>query len=93
MYSCCVKRVFYSTFVRKCTDMCKHRSGVQLLQNPPFCSSTAVKCLGWFLKITTTFISPKEAPLSMVQVCQVSYAAGHYSICARDVAVDPELNI
>jgi hypothetical protein len=40
MYSRCVKRVFYSAFVRKCTDMCKHRLGVQLLQNPPLCSST-----------------------------------------------------
>ncbi len=40
MYSCCVKSVFYSAFVKKCTDMCKHRFGVQLLQNPPLCSST-----------------------------------------------------
>ena len=40
MYSCCVKGVFYGAFVRKCTDMCKHRIGVQLLQNPPLCSST-----------------------------------------------------
>ncbi len=41
-FSCnrCVKRVFYSAFVRKCTVMCKHRFGVQLLQNPPLCSST-----------------------------------------------------
>jgi hypothetical protein len=36
-----MKRVFYySTFVRKCTDMCKHHFGVLLLQNPPLCSST-----------------------------------------------------
>jgi hypothetical protein len=34
------KGVFYSAFVWKCTYMCKHRFGVQLLQNPPFCSST-----------------------------------------------------
>jgi hypothetical protein len=27
-------------FVWKCTNMCKHSFGVQLLQNPPFCSST-----------------------------------------------------
>ncbi len=40
MYSHCVKRVFYSAFFRKCTIMCKHRFGVQLLQNPPLCSST-----------------------------------------------------
>jgi hypothetical protein len=40
MYSGCVKRVFYTAFVRKCTDMCKHHFGVQLLQNPPFWSST-----------------------------------------------------
>jgi hypothetical protein len=40
MYSRCVKRVLNSAFVRKCTDMCKHRFGVQLLQNPPLCSST-----------------------------------------------------
>ncbi len=41
-FSCChcVKRVFYSAIVWKCTDMCKHRFGVQLLQNPPLCSST-----------------------------------------------------
>ncbi len=39
MCSRCVKRVFYSAFVRKCTDMCKHRFGVQLLQNPPLCST------------------------------------------------------
>jgi hypothetical protein len=26
----CVKRVFYSAFVWKCTYMCKHRFGVQL---------------------------------------------------------------
>jgi hypothetical protein len=25
----------YSAFVLKCTDMCKHRLGVQVLQNPP----------------------------------------------------------
>ncbi len=35
-----MKRVFYSEFVWKCIDMCKHRFGVQLLKNPPFCSST-----------------------------------------------------
>jgi hypothetical protein len=40
MYSRSVKRVFYSAFVRKCPDMCKHRFGVQLLQNPLLCSST-----------------------------------------------------
>jgi hypothetical protein len=34
-----VKRVFYSAFVWKCTDMCKYRFRVQLLQNPPLCSS------------------------------------------------------
>jgi hypothetical protein len=39
-YSRCVKRVFHSAFVRKCTDMRKHRFGMQLLQNPPLCSST-----------------------------------------------------
>jgi hypothetical protein len=42
MYSRCVKKVFNSAFVRKCTDMCKHRFGVQLLQNPPLCSSTSL---------------------------------------------------
>jgi hypothetical protein len=36
----CVKRVFYSAFVWKCTYMCKHRFGVRLLQNPPLCSNT-----------------------------------------------------
>jgi hypothetical protein len=38
-FSCsrCVKRVFSSAFVWKCTDMCKHHFGVQLLQNPPLC--------------------------------------------------------
>jgi hypothetical protein len=35
-----VERVFYSAFVLKCTDVCKHRFGVQLLKNPPLCSST-----------------------------------------------------
>jgi hypothetical protein len=35
-----VKRVFYSAFVFKCTEMCKHRFRVQLLQNPPLCSIT-----------------------------------------------------
>ncbi len=35
-------RVFYSAFVWKCTYVCKHRFGVQLLQNPPLCSSTVV---------------------------------------------------
>jgi hypothetical protein len=40
MDSHCVKGVFYSAFVRKCTNKCKHRFGVQLLQNPPLCSST-----------------------------------------------------
>ncbi len=35
-----VKRVFYGAFVLKCTEMCKHRFRVQLLQNTPFCSST-----------------------------------------------------
>jgi hypothetical protein len=40
MYSGCVKRVFYSAFFRKCTDMCKHLFGVQLLPNPPLCSNT-----------------------------------------------------
>jgi hypothetical protein len=39
-YSCCVKKVFCSVLVLKCTDMCKHRFGVQLLQNPLLCSST-----------------------------------------------------
>ncbi len=39
----CVKRVFYSVFVWKCTDKCKHRFGVQLLQNPQLCSSTPWK--------------------------------------------------
>ncbi len=29
-----MKRVFYSAFVWKCTDMCQHRFGVQVLQNP-----------------------------------------------------------
>ncbi len=38
--SCYVKRVFSSPFVWKCTDMCTHRFGVQLLQNPPLFSST-----------------------------------------------------
>ncbi len=51
MYSRYVKRVFYSAFVRKCTDMCKHRFGVQLLQNPPLCSSTANILFGkWIVK-------------------------------------------
>jgi hypothetical protein len=36
-----MKRVFYSAFVWKCTDLCKHRFGVQLLQNPSLCSSTS----------------------------------------------------
>ncbi len=42
-FSCsrCVKKVFYSAFVWKCTDVCNHRFGVQLLQNPPLCSSTS----------------------------------------------------
>ncbi len=31
---------FCSAFVWKCTDMCKHRFGVQMLQNPPLCRST-----------------------------------------------------
>ena len=46
-FSCsrCVKRVFYSAFVWKCTYMCKHRFGVQLLQNPPLCSSTVRTCV------------------------------------------------
>ncbi len=36
-----MKRVFSSAFVWKCTDMCKHHHfRVQLLQNPPLCSST-----------------------------------------------------
>jgi hypothetical protein len=35
-----VKRVIYSASVLKCTDVCKHRFGVQLLKNPPLCSST-----------------------------------------------------
>ncbi len=35
-----VKRVFYSVFVWKCSDMCKHCYGVQLFQNPPLCSNT-----------------------------------------------------
>ncbi len=43
MYCRCVKSVFYSAFVRKCTDMCKHRFVVQLLQNPPLCRSTLIK--------------------------------------------------
>ncbi len=46
-FSCnrCVKRVFYSAFVWKCTDMCKHRFGVQLLQNPPLCRRTVkIRC-------------------------------------------------
>ena len=40
-FSCshCVKRVFYGASVLKCTDMCKHRFAVQLLKNPPLCSS------------------------------------------------------
>jgi hypothetical protein len=41
MYSLCVKSVFYSAFVMKCTDMCKHRFEVHLLQNPPLSSSTS----------------------------------------------------
>ncbi len=45
-WSRCVKRVFYSAFVWKCTYMCKHRLGVQLFQNPPLCSSTCdLSCL------------------------------------------------
>ncbi len=41
-FSCsrCVKRVFYSAFVWKCTYKCNHRFGVQLFQNPPLWSST-----------------------------------------------------
>jgi hypothetical protein len=35
--------VFYSAFVWKCTDVCKHRFGMQLLQNPPLCSSTVCR--------------------------------------------------
>jgi hypothetical protein len=35
----CVKRLFYSAFVWKCTNVCKHCFGVQLLQNPLLCSS------------------------------------------------------
>jgi hypothetical protein len=31
--------VFNSAFVCTCTYTCKHRFGVQLLQNPPLCSS------------------------------------------------------
>ncbi len=42
MHSHRVKRVLYSAFVRKCTDMCKHRFGVQLLQNPQLCGNTAL---------------------------------------------------
>ncbi len=38
-----MKRLFYSAFVWKCTDMCKHRFGVQLLQNPPLCRSSVVR--------------------------------------------------
>ncbi len=47
-YSRCVKRVFYSAFVWKGTDMCKHRFWVQLLQNPPLCSSTVRNTPGCF---------------------------------------------
>jgi hypothetical protein len=59
MHSRCVKRVFYSAFVEKCIDMCKHRFGVQLLQNPPLCSSTeydpkqSVKVLQYMVSNTT----------------------------------------
>ncbi len=35
-----MKRVFYSAFVLKRTEMCKHRFRVQLLQNPPLCTVT-----------------------------------------------------
>jgi hypothetical protein len=43
-----VKRLFYSAFVWKYTDICKHRFGVQLLQNPPLCSCTAsIPSLGY----------------------------------------------
>jgi hypothetical protein len=41
----CEKGVLqYRSFVWKCTHMCKHRIGVQLLQNPPLCISTEIKC-------------------------------------------------
>ena len=39
--------VFSSAFVWKCTDMCKHCFGVQLLLNPSLCSSTSEKVNGW----------------------------------------------
>jgi hypothetical protein len=44
-FSCshCVKIAFYSAFVWKCIDMCKHRFGVQLLENPPLCRSTILQ--------------------------------------------------
>jgi hypothetical protein len=33
----------HGAFVWKCTNMCKHRFGGQLLQNPPLCSSPVIK--------------------------------------------------
>jgi hypothetical protein len=34
--------MFYSAFVRKCTDMCEHRSGVQLLERKKVVAESTV---------------------------------------------------
>jgi hypothetical protein len=83
MYSRCVKRVFYSAFVRKCTYMCKHRFGVQLLQHPPLCSSTAA----------TTSKAAKPRVEAGRHLCElegrrVGGQGGHLGILYRNWAVE-----
>ncbi len=76
MYSRCVKRVFYSAFVRKCTDMCKHRFGVQLLRHPPLCSSTAAttsKAAKPRVEAGGIYVSWKDAVLAVRAAILESY--------------------
>jgi hypothetical protein len=76
MYSRCVKRVFYSAFVRKCTDMCKHRFGVQLLQNPPLCSSTYFSSdtfLGFFLWVLARKNKMRAKTISEKRKCRAAF--------------------
>jgi hypothetical protein len=79
MYSRCVKRVFYSAFVRKCTDMCKHRFGVQLLQNPPLCSSTTQS---WPWSWSCSWVM--EAVKVMVKNHVLGYGHGFSKVMAKN---------
>jgi hypothetical protein len=80
-----VKRVFHSAFIWKCTDVCKHRFRVQLLQNPLSCSSTVN-----IYRIILYLVRAGDDVARAVVIIIIIVAAAAVAVAGKVVAVDQE---